>query len=249
MTTLKLIVSVVVCCMFLQTATAQKISSHSSSVSQKISTGATDAEVLQLWEDYLLQKEVKTYAEAQKLVDQTMQLAFLHGNRRLGASITKTAYYLTLNSALTKEINTIKTAIAKNQNATQKKYKMDPNARDMQRLAGIGNIDLASQRQLRTNLIAKAEEIQASTQNESKPTLPDVFSTSDVLLSSGSEIITKEALNTYLNQLITAQKDTNNKLSQSKKQLQAITTVQQQIAKNEKALTKKMLTKASTLIN
>ena len=248
MNTLKLISSITFCFVLLQTTTAQKLNSRTSSVSQKISTGAADTEVLQLWEDLLLQKEVKTYADAQKLANQTMQVAFLHGNRRLGASITKTAYYLTLNSALVKDINAVKTAIAQKKGTTQRNYKMDPNARDMQRLAGIGNIDLASQRQLRSNLIAKAEDI-LSNQNQPKTTLPDVFSSTDVLLATGSEIIAKEALNTYLNQLIAAQKSTYDKLNQSKKQLQTITTAQQQVANNEKALTKKMMTKASTLID
>lgn len=264
MNTLKLILSVVVCCIALQTTIAQKTNSRSSSVSQKISNGASEAEILKSWENLVLQKQIKTYSEAEQLVDKTMQLAFLHGNRQLGASITKTAYYSTLTTTLGQEIGEIKAVIQQGGQVsfTQKNYKLQPDARDMQRLAGIGKIDLVSQRQLRFNLVNKAQDIlvyvpgfqsakgqKVSGKNQRKAKLPDVFTTSDVVLSNGKTITTKEELNVYLNRLVTAYTAANDNLKNSGTQLQGITLMQQQVAQNEAPLRKKLLTKASTLID
>lgn len=264
MNTLKLMLSVVACCIALQTTVAQKTNSRSSSVSQKISNGASDAEILKSWENLVLQKQIKTYPEAEKLADKTMQLAFLHGNRQLSASVTKTAYYSTLTTTLSQEIGSIKAVIQQGGkvNFTQKNYKLQPDGRDMQRLAGIGKIDLASQRQLRFNLVNKAQDIlmyvpgfqsgkeqKVSGKNQRKAKLPDVFTTSDVVLSSGKTITTKEELTIYLNRLVTAYTTANDNLKQSGTQLKGITLMQQQVAQNETALRKKLLTKAATLIN
>lgn len=263
MNTLKFMLSFVVCCTLLQTTTAQKISS-SSSVSQKIANGASDTEILKSWENLVLQKQIKTYPDAEKLVDQTMQLAFLHGNRQLGASITKTAYYSTLTTVLGQEIGAIKAVIQQNGKVsfTQKNYKLQPDARDMQRLAGIGKIDLASQRQLRFNLVDKAQDIlvyvpgfqaakgqKVSGKNQRQAKLPDVFSTSDVILSNGKTITTQEELNVYLNRLVSAYTSADETLKQSGTQLQGITLMQQQVAQNETVLRKKLLKKAASLIN
>lgn len=264
MNAFKLILSIVACCIALQTTIAQKTNSRSSSVSQKISNGASDAEILKSWEDLVLQKQIRTYSEAEKLADQTMQLAFLHGNRQLGASITKTAYYSTLTTSLSQEIGAVKSAILQggNVNFTQKNYKLQPDARDMQRLAGIGKIDLTSQRQLRFNLVNKAQDIlvyvpgfqtakgqKVSGKNQRKAKLPDVFTTSDVVLSNGKTITTKEELDVYLNRLVTAYTAANDNLKQSGTQLRGITMMQQQVAQNETELRKKLLTKAATLID
>ncbi|MFK7950691.1 MAG: hypothetical protein AB8G11_24105 [Saprospiraceae bacterium] len=264
MNTLKLILSIVACCIALQTTVAQKTNNRSSSVSQQISNGASDVEILKSWESLVLQKQIKTYVEAEKLADKTMQLAFLHGNRQLGASVTKTAYYSTLTTTLSQEIGVVKSAIQQGgkANFTQKNYKLQPDARDMQRLAGIGKIDLTSQRQLRFNLVNKAQNIlvyvpglqsakgqKVSGKNQRKAKLPDVFSTSDVILSNGKTIATKEELNLYLNRLVSAYTKANENLKQSGTQLKGITLMQQQVAQNETQLRKKLLTKAATLIN
>jgi len=111
MNTLKLILSVVASCIALQVTIAQKTTGRSFSVSQKISNGESEVEILKSWEKLVLQKQIKTYADAEKLVDKTMQLAFLHGNRQLGASITKTAYYSTLTTTLEQEIDEILPAL------------------------------------------------------------------------------------------------------------------------------------------
>ena len=264
MNTLKLILSVVASCIALQVTIAQKTTGRSFSVSQKISNGESEVEILKSWEKLVLQKQIKTYADAEKLVDKTMQLAFLHGNRQLGASITKTAYYSTLTATLGQEIDEIKGVIQQGGKVkrTQKNYKLQPDARDMQRLAGIGQIDLVSQRQLRFNLVNKAKNVLTyvpSLQSEKREKVggennqlakyPDVFSASDVVLSNGKIMTTKEALNVYLNRLMAAHKTANNTLKQSGTQLKGITSVQQQVVQNEKILRKKMLIKASTLID
>ena len=242
MNTLKFMLSFVVCCTLLQTTTAQKISS-SSSVSQKIANGASDTEILKSWENLVLQKQIRTYPDAEKLLDQTMQLAFLHGNRQLGASITKTSYYNTLTTTLEEEITAVKVTMQKGGqvNFVQKNYKLQPDARDMQRLAGIGKIDLASQRQLRLNLIEKAHEIliyvpgfqtakgqkTSAKQQQVKPS--EIFTSTDIVLSNGKTFTTKEALNVYLDRLVTAKETANNVLQKSSTQLQGITLMQQKV--------------------
>lgn len=264
MNALKLMLSMLVCCIMLQTTMAQKTNSRPSSVSQKIANGASDATILKSWENLILQKQIKTYQNAGTLVDQTMQLAFLQGNRHLGASITKTAYYSTLTTTLSHEIGSVRSVIQQGGkiNFIQKNYKLQPDARDMQRLAGIGKIDLASQRQLRFNLVNKAQDIlvyvpgfqsakseKVSGKNQRKAKLPDVFTTSDVILSNGKTITTKEELNVYLNRLVTAYTAADTKLKNSGTQLRGITLMQQQVAQNEAELRKKLLTKAATLID
>lgn len=261
---LRVTLSLLCCCIILQTTMAQKINSRASSVSKKIANGADDATILKSWEDLVLQKQIKTYSDAEKLADQTLQLAFLHGNRQLGASITKTAYYSTLTTALSQEIAEVKAVIQKGGSISfvQKNFKLEPDARDMQRLAGISKIDLASQRLLRFNLINKSQDIlmyvpgfqhtkgeQVSGKNQRNVKLPDVFSTSDVILSNGKTITTKEALNTYLNRLITAFETANNQLKTSGTQLHGITLIQQQVAQNETTLRKKLLKKAGTMMD
>ena len=94
---------------------------------------------------------------------------------------------------------------------------------------------------------AKSEKV--SGKNQRKAKLPDVFTTSDVILSNGKTITTKEELNVYLNRLVTAYTAADTKLKNSGTQLRGITLMQQQVAQNEAELRKKLLTKAATLID
>jgi len=256
----------VACLLALQPSWSQKTNSNKS-VSQLISTGASDAVILKSWENLVLQKQIKSYPEAEQLLAQTMKVAFLQGNRNLGASVTKTAYYSTLTIALSKEIATVQAAIqnANQADITEKNFKLKPNARDLQRLSGVGiKMDLKSQRLHRFNLINKAQSVLAfvpgfqsskgykapmTGKNKKQAVLPNVFKSSDVILSKGRAVTQTEQLKIYLERLKTAYITANTDLKISGTQLQGITMMQQQVAQNEAALSKKLLTKAATIID
>ena len=130
----------------------------------------------------------------------------------------------------------------------------------MQRTA-IGKIDLETQRKLRFNLVNKAQsvlayvpgiEINNSTvtgKNQRQAILPDVFETSDVILSNGSTITTKDQLKAYLKRLETAYITANTDLKTSGSQLYSIMLTQQQVAQNETTLTNKLLKKGASMID
>lgn len=256
----------VACLAVLQPSWSQK-TNNSKSVSQLISTGASEAVILKSWGNLVLQKQIKSYPEAEQLLTKTMQVAYLQGNRNLGASVTKTAYYSTLTIALSKEIATVQAALqdANQANITEKNFKLKPNARDLQRLSGVGmKMDLKSQRQHRFNLINKAQSVLAfvpgfqsakgykapmTGKNKKTAVLPNVFKPADVVLSKGRAVTQKEQLKVYLKRLETAYIAANTDFKVSGTQLQGITMMQQQVAQNEAALSKKLLTKAATMID
>lgn len=242
-----------------------QILNYKSSVSKLIASGASETEILETWGDLVLERQLKNYAEAETLVEKTMQIAYLQGNKKLGASITKTAYYKTLTIVLGKEIG--KTQIALQQNNTSvmtHNFKLQPDGRDLQRLGNIGKIDLKSQRLQRVNLISQAQ-ITLSTlpgmsnyknpkapmtgKNQRQANLPAMFSEQEIILSGGANINSKTELNTYLQRLQTAFNQANNNMKQSATQLQNEMLIQQQMAQNEATLTKKLLLKAATIIN
>lgn len=262
MNALKLMLSIVACCIIAQSTIAQK-TGRTLSLSQMIANGADETAILKSWENLVLQKQIKTYNEAERLAVQTMQKAFLQGNKHLASSITKTAYYSTLTIALSKEVGAVKAVIQKNEEIdfSLKNFKIQPNARDMQRIAGVGKLDLVSQRKLRFNLVNKALSIldfvpgfqskghKVSGKNKRQAILPNIFIESDVVLSKGKKITTKKELDVYLNRLVEAYKVADTNLKTSGTQLKGITMMQQHVAQREATLNTKMLKKAASIID
>lgn len=261
---LKFMMTFLVCLLVMPSSWSQKTNAKPVSVSQLIAMNAAEATILDSWEDLVLQKQIKSYKQAEELVGQTMQIAFLQGNKTLSASTTKTAYYSSLTVALGDEIGKVKMAMksSKKPNITEKNFKLKPSARDLQRLAGIGKIDLVTQRKLRFNLINKAQSVLSAVpgmkvgnqsnvtgKNQLQASSPTIFTTSDAILSSGKTITSKEQLNTYLKRLEQAYKVANTDLKTSGTQLYGIMLTQQQVAQNEAVLTKKLLRKAASMIN
>lgn len=264
MNNLKFVMTLMTCLLLIPSSWSQRTNTGTASVSQLIATGASETMILNSWQDLVLQKQVKSYQQAEALVKQTMQVAFLQGNKTLGAAITKTAYYSTLTVQLGEEIGKVKMALQRNEklNITEKNFKLQPAARDLQRLAGIGKIDLVTQRKLRFNLINKSQSVLAqvpgmnasksgkvSGKNQRQAGLPTIFNASDVIVSNGQSITNKTALNTYLKRLENAYKKADTNVRTSGTYLNGVMLTQQQVAQNEVVLTKKMLTKAASMIN
>ena len=267
MNTFKFLATLVICTFLVQTSWSQKVnqSKKSASVSNLIATVAADKEILTAWEALVLQKQVKSYTQAEQLMDKTMQKAYLQGNRYLGASITKTAFYSTLTVELGKEIANMKMAMQNGiqPNLTEKNFKLKPDSRDLQRLAGIGKIDIGTQRKLRFNLIEKAQTVLATvpgvvttkgykapmTGKNKRQVLPNIFSASDVIISNGRAIQTKEQLSIYLKRLEDAYLTVDTNLKTSASQLHNMTMMQQQMAQNEATLKTKLLKKAASMIH
>lgn len=267
MNTLKFVVTLFVCTLLVQLGWSQKNNQgKTTSVSSLIATGASEEEILSAWEDLVLQKQIKSYVQAEELLEQTLQVAYLQGNRYLGASITKTAYYSTLAVELGKEIGVAKMALQRGTtpNITEKNFKLKPDAKDLQRLAGIGKIDLETQRKLRFNLVEQSQHIltsvpgfksskgyesQVTGKNQRQASLPNIFSASDVIISNGQRIETQESLKVYLQRLEQAYSTVDTNLKTSASHLQNVTMTQQQIAQNEASLSSKLLRKASSMID
>jgi hypothetical protein len=263
MNTLKFVMTLFLCTFLVQITWSQKSyqNKKTTSVSNLIATGASD-EILAAWEDLILQKQIKSYPEAEELLEQTLQVAYLQGNRYLGASLTKTAYYSALTVELSKEIGVAKTAAQRSTtpNITEKNFKLKPDAKDLQRLADIGNIDLDAQRKFRFNLVEQAQTVLATVpgfkssttitaKNQRQAILPNIFTANDVILSNGQKIINQEILKTYLYRLEQAYSNADTNLKTSASQLQNITMTQQQVAQNEVILKNKLLKKAGSMIN
>jgi uncharacterized protein (DUF885 family) len=267
MNTLKFVVTLFVCTFLVQVSWSQKLnqSKKTTSVSSLIATGASEEEILSAWEDLVLQKQIKSYTQAEELLEQTFQVAYLQGNRYLGASITKTAYYSTLTVELGKEIGVAKMALQRGNisNITEKNFKLKPDAKDLQRLAGIGKIDLETQRKIRFNLVEQSQSVLATTpgfktlkgegtitgKNQRQANLPSIFSANDVILSDGQKVENQEDLKIYLERLEGAYSTVDTNLKTSASHLQNVTMTQQQIAQGEASLSNKLLRKASSMID
>jgi hypothetical protein len=267
MNTLKFTVTLLVCMFLVQVSWSQKNNqSKTTSVSSLIATGASEEEILSAWKDLVLQKQIKSYTQAEELLEQTLQVACLQGNRYLGASVTKTAYYSALTVELGKEIGVAKMALQRGTtpNITEKNFKLKPDAKDLQRLAGIGKIDLETQRKLRFNLVeqsqnvlvmvsgfksSKGNEGQVTGKNKRQANLPSIFSASDVLISNGQKIENQEDLKIYLQRLEQAYFEVDTNLKTSASHLQNVMMTQQQIAQGEASLSNKLLRKASSMID
>lgn len=238
---------------------------YKSSVSKLIASGASESEILDTWADLVLERQISSYTDAEALVEKTMQVAYLQGNRKLGASITKTAYYNALTVVLGKEIGKVQMALQRNNTTVMThNFKLQPDGRDLQKLGNVGRIDLKSQRLQRSNLVANAQMTLSAVpgmnnyknpkapitgKNKRQANLPAMFSANEITLSGGSTIKTKAALNTYLQRLQIAFNQANNNMKQSATQLQNEMLIQQQMAQNELTLSKKLLLKAATMIN
>lgn len=238
---------------------------YKSSVSKLIASGASEIEILKTWEELVLERQLTSYSDAEALVKQTMQVAYLQGNKTLGASITKTAYYNALTVVLGKEVGKIQMALQRNNSAVMThNFKLQPDGRDLQRLGNLGKIDLKSQRLQRFNLVSQAQATLSTVpgmnnyknpkapitgKNKRQANLPAMFSEKEIMLSGGSKINTKAELNTYLQRLQVAFGQANNNMKQSATQLQNEMLIQQQMAQNEVTLSKKLLLKAATIIN
>jgi hypothetical protein len=267
MKTFKFLAALAICTFFVQSALSQKVNQikKSASVSNLIATVAPETEILTAWESLVLQKQIKSYSQAEQLMEQTMQKAYLQGNRYLGASITRTAFYSTLAVELSKEIANMKLALRKEiqSNITEKNFKLKPDSRDLQRLAGIGKIDLDTQRKLRFNLVNKAQSVlsivssiitskahrPATTGNNKQQISPNIFFANDVIISNGGVIKSKEQLSVYLSRLEKAYVIADTNLKASASQLHNMTMTQQQMAQNESTLKTKLLKKAASIIH
>ncbi len=239
--------------------------SYKSSVSKLIASGASESEILETWGNLVLERKIVSYTDAEALVTKTMQVAYLQGNRTLGASITKTAYYNALTVVLGQEIGKVQVAMQRSSTSLMThNFKLQPDGRDLQKLGNVGRIDLKSQRSQRSNLITKAQMILSTVpgmnnyknpkapitgKNTRQANLPAMFSSNEIMLSGGSKITSKEALQTYFQRLQTAFNQANNNMKQSATQLQNEMLIQQQMAQNEITLSKKLLLKAATIIN
>jgi hypothetical protein len=264
---LKFAMTLLMCTFLVQMSWSQKNNqSKTTSVSSLIATGASEEEILHAWEDLMLQKQVKYYTQAEELLNQTLQVAYLQGNRYLGASITKTAYYSTLTVELGREIGVAKMALQHGgtPNITEKNFKLKPDAKDLQRLAGIGKIDLETQRKLRFNLVeqsqsvlatvpgfksSKGYESQVTGKNQRQASLPSIFFANDVIISNGQKIENQEDLRVYLQRLEQAYLTVDTNLKTSASHLQNVTMTQQQITQGEANLSIKLLRKASSMID
>lgn len=269
MNTLKVVITLFLCTFWVQATWSQKSyqNKKTTSVSNLIATGASDEEILAAWEDLILQKQIKSYPEVEELLEQTLQVAYLQGNRYLGASVTKTAYYSTLTVELGKEIGVAKMAVQRGStpNITEKNFKLKPDSKDLQRLVDIGKIDLETQRKFRFNLVEQAQTVLATVpgfksskgtdaaavtgKNQRQAMLPNIFVATDVILSNGQKIVSQEALKVYLQRLEEAYYVTDTNLKTSASQLQNMTMTQQQVAQNEVILKNKLLKKAGSMIN
>lgn len=268
MNTLKFATTFLLCTFLVQVSWSQKTnqSRKTTSVSNLISTGASEEQILSAWEDLMLQKQVKSYAQAEQLLVQTFQVAFLQGNRYLSASITKTAYYNTLTVELSKEISVVKLALQRENipNITAKNFKLKPGSKDLQRLAGIGRIDLETQRKLRFNLVEQSQAVLANVsgfkpskkyeatmtgKNQRQESLPSIFAANDVILSNGQDILNQADLKIYLQRLEEDYSTADTSLKISTSHLQGVTMTQQQIGQNEANLSNKLLRKASSMTN
>ena len=54
---------------------------YKSSVSKLIASGASEAEILETWEDLVLEQQLTSYSDAEILVKKTMQVAYLQGKK------------------------------------------------------------------------------------------------------------------------------------------------------------------------